>query len=170
MNNVRKGFTLIELVVVVLIMGILASMGIPYYYKTVETSKATDSVAIGHMLANANRMFRLDNPSASVSGSVTNTCNSAVCASVSPASPCRLIACGYVAQQDWNNSSYDFYVCNNGAGGGYCGSASNSVASTRRKPGASADYSGWGYVFTSDGGCQALGGPGHNPTPPCPKF
>lgn len=161
-----KGFTLIELVVVVLIMGILSSLGIPYYYKTVETSKATDSVAIGHMLANSNRMYRLDRPSTEwVSGQVTNSCNTATCATASGA--CRLIACGYVAQQDWSNSAYDFYVCNGGAGGVCCASTGTEqgVACSRRKAGASSDYQGWGYRFYSSGRCENL-----STAPECPKF
>lgn len=162
MRNERAGFTLIELVVVVLIMGILASLGIPYYYKTVETSKATDSVAIGHLLGNANRMYRLDNPSVPVSGRITNSCNTGSCRT-SDRSACRLLRCNYVAQQDWSNSTYDFYVCNNGSGGGYC--ASGAVASTRRGSGASGSYARWGYRFMNDGRCVALGG-----APACPKF
>ena len=168
MAKSRRGFTLIELLVVVLIMGILASMGVPYYYKTLETSKATDSLAIGHLLGNANRMYLLDNPPPSVtppspiSGKVDNTCNSAKCATATGG--CRLIACSYVAQQDWDNGSYNLFVCAGGVGGGCCGA--NAVACTSRKAGPGAPYSTWGYMFRSDGSCKELG---TNP-PACPKF
>ncbi|MDA8244697.1 MAG: prepilin-type N-terminal cleavage/methylation domain-containing protein [Elusimicrobia bacterium] len=157
MNGNRKGFTLIELVVVVMIMGILASIGVPYYYKTVETSKATDSVAIGHMLANAYRMFQLDNPSTNLSGQVTNTCNGGSC-STGDTSACRLVRCNYIARQDWGASAYNFFV-----GSGNCGGTN--LACTRRGSGASANYSGWGYNFTNTGGCSPLGS-----SPDCPKF
>ncbi len=164
MKKNRKGFTLIELVVVTVIMGILASMGIPYYLKTVETSKAGDAVAIGHMLANSYRMYLIDNPDATqaLSGSLTNACNSAVCAATFPPSPCRLVACNYAARQDWDASAYVFSV-----GGGF-------MAAARRRSGASpgtntAAYTGWGYNFsdlTSGGsGCTSLG-----TTPTCPNF
>jgi prepilin-type N-terminal cleavage/methylation domain-containing protein len=156
----RRGFTLIEMVVVVLIMGILASIGMPYYYKTVETSKATDAVAIGHLLGNANRMYKIDNPVA-VSGQITNGCSTTCTPGSNNA--CNLIACSYVAQQDWSNASYDYFVCNGGAGGGCCGGTS--VACVSRKAGAPANYAGWGYQFQSDGRCVSLGS-----APACPKF
>ncbi len=157
MNKNRAGFTLIEMVVVVLIMGILASIGVPYYYKTVETSKATDSVAIGHMLGNAYRMFQLDNPGASLNGQVTNGCNSGAC-STGDTSACRLVRCNYVARQDWGASAYNFYV-----GAGSCGGGN--VSCTRRGSGASANYSGWGYNFSDTGSCSP-----RSSAPDCPKF
>jgi len=162
MTKSRKGFTLIELMVVVLIMGILASMGIPYYYKTIETSRAGDAVALGHLIGNSNRMYNIDNPNAPVSGPVTNSCNTAVCSTASGA--CRLIACSYVAQQDWNQSSYDFYACNGAVGGSCCGFA-GAVSCGRRKAGPSSPYSNWGYRFYNSGRCETIGG-----APSCPKF
>jgi len=49
----RKGFSLIELLVVVLIMGILASVALPQYYKSVEKSRATEAVGILKTLIDA---------------------------------------------------------------------------------------------------------------------
>lgn len=166
MKNGRKGFSLIELVVVVLIMGILASLGVPYYYKSIETSRAGDAVALGHLIGNANRMYLLDNPAAPISGLITNSCNGATCATSSGA--CRLVACGYVAQQDWNNSSYDYYVCPNGGGPGCCSNSGSElgVSCASRKAGASSPYSSWQYRFYNSGRCDAVG----SGVPSCPKF
>lgn len=171
----RRGFTLIELVVVVMIMGILASLAMPYYYKTMETSKANDSLAIGHLLGNANRMYLLDNPPPQVSpnppspisGQITNGCNGLTCGAATGG--CRLVACSYVAQQDWDNGSYNFYVCDGGNGGGCCGNSATGatgVACASRKAGASSPYSGWGYRFFNDGSCKEFG----TNAPSCPKF
>lgn len=154
----KKGFTLIELLVVVLIVGILASISVPYYFKTVETSKATDSVAIGHLLANAYRMFRMDNPALTLSGQITDTCNGQACSSVAPASACRLVACNYVAKQQWSQSSYNFFVGAASCGGG--------MAACVRRNGGTGSFAGWGYNFSDTGGCAGVG----SGVPDCPKF
>ena len=150
MKNIRKGFTLIELVVVVLIMGILASMSMPYYYKTIETAKATDSLALGQMYAAAYRMFQVDNLNVSLNGTIDYNCNTGAC-NTSDFSGCRLIRCNYVAKQDTANASYTYAASNNGI-------------SVRRVPTGSI-YDAWGYDFNLTGGCSPQGG-----APSCPKF
>jgi len=167
-NFSRKGFTLIELLVVVLILGILASMGMPYYFKTIETSKANDALAIGHLLGNSNRMWNLDKGGSNfTAGQITDTCNSSSCGTTNSA--CNLVGCNYVAKQDWQQSgraAYLYYVCNpaTGAGGGCC--SRNSAGCVMRQVSASIPYRTWGYRFTDSGQCVAFG----TDVPACPRF
>ncbi|MDD2805392.1 MAG: type II secretion system protein [Elusimicrobiales bacterium] len=157
MKMKKKGFTLIELIVVTLIMGILAALSVPYYHKTVETSKATDSVALGHLLANAHQMFQMDHPGVSLSGQVTNVCNSGAC-DPTDTGACTIARCGYVAKQDWDMSSYNFFL-----GNGTCGSGN--VACVRRN-GGTGDYASWGYNFSDAGVCSGVG----TGIPSCPRY
>lgn len=157
----NSGFTLIELVIVVLILGILAAMGVPYYHKTLETTKAGDAVAMGYMIGNANRMFKLANPRVSLSGAITNSCGTS-CDSTD-VTGCRLTACGHLAGQNWDASSYDLYVCAGETGATCC--AARAVSCVKRKSEASPTYAGWGYRFLDNGVCEPIGG-----APDCGRF
>ena len=44
-TETRKGFTLVELAVVIVIIGVLAAFGVPRFLKSVERSKASESFA-----------------------------------------------------------------------------------------------------------------------------
>ena len=65
------GFTIVELLVVVTIIGILAAVSIPQYVKTMETSKSDDAAALVQMIAVANRMYASDNSMTYVNGPMT---------------------------------------------------------------------------------------------------
>ena len=69
----RGGFTLIELVVVVMIIGVLAAFAIPQLMRTMESTKADDAAGIVKMIGTANRMYFVDKGSY-VSGTLTTAC------------------------------------------------------------------------------------------------
>jgi len=160
MKGKKKGFTLIELLMVIIIVGILATMSVPLYLKTVESARADDAVAMGHMLATAYRMYLVDHPGPGLDGHMTNVCNEYSCDNA-PDNACRLAACNYVSKQNWDDSAYTYSVSANPAG---------VIASVRRKSGEApgttvSPYNGWGYDFNNLGGCIETGGAPH-----CPSF
>ena len=62
-RKLQTGFTLVELIIVVAIISILASIAIPAYNGYVETSKRSDAQASLMALAIAQEKFRASCPS-----------------------------------------------------------------------------------------------------------
>ncbi|NNN05870.1 MAG: type II secretion system protein [Elusimicrobia bacterium] len=172
------GYTLMELIAVVLIIGILAAFAVPQYLKTVETNKFDDAVGLTNQIGMTNRMFALDHNGAYVDGAFSGVgcgCTSGTCAGYpnpTPApfnTPCALVCCNYLGDQSWNLKPYTFYACDpgTGSGGGPCGSGQTVSGATRTNgasPGTSfSPYTGWGVYMNSSGGMYSLGG-APNPT------
>jgi len=57
----RKGFTLIELMVVVIIVGVLAAIAVPLYLFNVKKSKASEGVALMGSILTAERVYYIQN-------------------------------------------------------------------------------------------------------------
>jgi len=144
----RDGFTLMEVMIVILIIGTLAALAIPYYRKSMEASRANDALTLSVMIANANKMYKLDR-GVWASGQITNSCNTGTCDNTinpPPTDACNLIRCAYVSSHNWDGSKYYFYSCNpdSGAGGGCC--ATNRVSCAKLK--ADAGYGLWEYCHS----------------------
>lgn len=57
----KKAFTLVELLVVVLIVGILSAIALPQYQRAVENTRASEAFAILNSIAEAEEMYVLQN-------------------------------------------------------------------------------------------------------------
>ena len=165
----RAGFTLTEVLVVVMIIAILMILGIAQYLKTSETGKAEQASAHLQMVAAGRRTYSLDHVTLYASGPIINACNSGACAG--NGDPCDLVRCGNLTVQDWDSQPYNFYsldasgppsACNlGGVAGTLIACASRKICGagvTKACVSASSPYSTWGYLVDSAGEMQTVGG------------
>jgi len=154
MNKITKsraGFTLMEMLVVVLIIGILAAVAVPQYMKSVETTKADDAVALVNMIGTTNKMFALDHSNTYVTGTFPTTantgCGTVACPTSGFTNACALVWCKYLADQNFGSKPYFLYACDPTTGSCATGGAGK-TAGAQRKSGA---YSLWGYAVDGAG-------------------
>lgn len=177
----RRGYTLIELVVTILIIGVLSSFAIPQYLRTIEGGKADDAVAVMNMVGTTNKMFALDHNGYYVYGQFPSGTNVS-CATVDPSctgvgacptgtvsapvsGACKLVCCKYLADQAWGDKPYTVNACDASGGSGGGGCSSGYVSATARAAGAYSPYSTWGYKMSASGAITA-----NNASTPPPTY
>lgn len=98
----RSGFTLTELLITVLIVGILASAAVPSMQKTMEANRATDAISTMFSIASAQKSCRVDN--------ITN--QDGACPSTQITNESHFLVAGeYIPNRDWANLPYSFTTC-----------------------------------------------------------
>lgn len=71
-RKAQKGFTLVELLVVVLILAILMAVALPLYLGAIQSSEKTTARANMQTIANANQAFKLRDPNHAYASFVTD--------------------------------------------------------------------------------------------------
>lgn len=113
-----RGYTLIEVIVVVCILGVIASITLPQYQRTMETNRAISATTYIRAAANANKSYQMDR-GIYLDGQLTDACNTACCAG-SPGcgaaanNVCNLVACGYMPKTSFSNLYWKISVAPNG--------------------------------------------------------
>ena len=60
--TIKKGFTLVELLITMAILGILATLAVPTYQKTIAQNRASEALVNLNIIHMGEKLYRLTNP------------------------------------------------------------------------------------------------------------
>lgn len=152
----RSGFTLYEVLVVVMILGVAVTFALPSYLKQRETQMATSAVGLLSPIAIAHKAYGLRNNDVWLNqGQITGCGGSANCAADEGAgNPCTLVSCGFIQNENWAGLDYAFYTCNAASTADCCDTTSIACA---QRQGGSGDYATWMYRVSTEDAVTAAG-------------
>ena len=163
----KSGFTLVELLVVLVLIGVLVAIVMPNYTKTVEVSKAKEAIATLQAIHTAQMIYRAGiSPSRSFT---TGTPDNPTCTPPFTGSGenfCQLVVNNLLPGKRWDATYYIYEGADDAGGSSYLGRA-------LRRPGScvsncsgavfpcgctnTVPYTAWGYLIALDGTMTPLG-------------
>jgi prepilin-type N-terminal cleavage/methylation domain-containing protein len=152
----RGGFTLVEIIVTMLILGVLSAIALPQYFQSIEYNGARQAVATTNMIGRANRLFALDHLGAYNNGGFgASPCGAGACNATAPfTNACNLVYCRYIADQTWASLPWTYLACDPATASGNCTAGSLSAAQRSSGP-----NTNWIYNMTTDGVIHATNAP-----------
>ena len=154
------GYTFIEILVTVLIMGVLAAFAVPAYRNASEVAKAEDGLTLLKTIGNANRMFAADH-GGNYAGEwrLLSSCNEGACDGSTHY--CQLIRCKYVQPRDWDNLPWQVHIAKPSAVGDctpWLPPGPYVACANRKNANGGANVTDWAYSMNADGVITAYHG------------